>query len=826
MMHTETDAAPIDPLLPELLVTLDEHATVLLQAPPGAGKTTRVPPALLGAKWRRDKRILMLEPRRLAARAAARYMAGRMHEPVGRTVGFRTRLETRVSAATRIEVVTEGILIRMLQRDPELSDYAAVLFDEFHERSLNADLGLALARESQQALCPDLRLLVMSATLDAAPLARLLDDAPVLSSEGRGYPVDMHYRSGRADQPLADQVRGAILHALREHDGSLLVFLPGEAEIRAVARRLDGALDDRVDLHPLFGALPPTAQDAAIAPAPAGRRKIVLATAIAETSLTIDGVRVVIDAGCERRAEFDPNSGMSRLVTARVSRSAAEQRAGRAGRTEPGVCYRLWPEREHARLAAHSPPEIRHADLAGLVLELARWGARSPDGLAWLDPPPEAHWRQASDLLRWLDALDDAGAITATGTAMLDTGLHPRLAHMLVRGRERNLGATAARLAALLSERDVLGRDAGADIEPRLRALDGRAGRMQRIRQLAKRLERPGDSSENVRPEACGGLLALAWPDRIAQRRGGAGGRYLLANGRGARLDEDDPLITSEWLVAAELDGQAREARIFRAAHIDRETVEQALAAHIERVETAEWDDARGTVVVRGERRLGSIVLDGRELGRPTPEQLQAGLLVALRTRGREALRWSDGARQFGARVEFIRHGIESLREQWPAFDDEALAAEMDQWLAPFLAGMSHWREVEALDLMPALKARLGHQRLAELDRLAPAALDVPAGARVRLDYAADPGPVLAVKLQAVFGWTENPRVLDGRAPVVLHLLSPAARPLAITADLASFWTNAYPDVLRDMRGRYPKHPWPDDPLSAAPTLKARRRKS
>ncbi|MGB0514401.1 MAG: ATP-dependent helicase HrpB, partial [Wenzhouxiangellaceae bacterium] len=468
-MHVDANPAPIDPLLPELLATLDRHATVLLQAPPGAGKTTRVPPVLLDAGWRGNQRILMLEPRRLAARAAARYMAGRMREPVGRTVGFRTRLETKVSAATRIEVVTEGILIRMLQRDPELADFAAVLFDEFHERSLNADLGLALARESQQALRPDLRLLVMSATLDTAPLARLLDDAPVLTSEGRGFPVEMHYRPGRADQPMADQVRAAVLHALREHDGSLLVFLPGEAEIRAVARRLENALDEHVDLYPLYGALPPSAQDAAIAPAPAGRRKVVLATAIAETSLTIDGVRVVIDAGRERRAEFDPNSGMSRLITGRVSRSAAEQRAGRAGRTESGVCIRLWPEREHARLAAHSPAEILQADLAGLVLELARWGARAPDGLAWLDPPPEAHWRQAVDLLRWLDALDEDGAITTTGGAMLDTGLHPRLAHMLVRARERNLGATAARLAALLSERDVLGRDAGADIEPRLR---------------------------------------------------------------------------------------------------------------------------------------------------------------------------------------------------------------------------------------------------------------------------------------------------------------------------------------------------------------------
>lgn len=822
-MPSPTPPLPIDALLPGLLSTLEQASTVLLQAPPGAGKTTRVPPALLPAGWRGDGRILMLEPRRLATRAAARFMAGGFGEPVGKTVGFRTRLETRVSAATRIEVVTEGILLRMLQDDPELPGIAAVLFDEFHERSLNADLGLALVRQVQQSLRPELRVVVMSATLDTAPLARLLGDAPVLSSEGRSFPVETVYLPPTRGQDTVDAVPGAVRRALAEQSGSILVFLPGEAEIRRSARALAPVESEALRLHPLYGALSPAEQDAAISPAPGGTRKIVLATSIAETSLTIEGVRVVVDAGLKRRARFDPGSGMSRLVTDRVSRAAAEQRRGRAGRIEPGVCYRLWPESEQARLAAFSPPEIVAADLAATVLELAAWGTRDPAELAWLDPPPAAHWNQAVELLQGLDALDRTGAITATGRAMLATGLHPRLAQMLVRARELDSLGDAARLAAILSERDPLGRDAGADLETRVAALRTTrgGGRWQRLRELARRWGADEGASARSARLSVGALLALAFPDRIAQRRPGAAPRYLLSNGRGAWLPDDDPLGACDWLVAAELDGRAREARIFLGARVDRAELESLLAGRIEAGEDAEWDEQRGTVVVRRRRWLGALVLEERDAGRALPEQRVAGLLDAVRRQGLDGLDWTDRARQFTARAERVRR---ELRPDWPRFDDDTLASEIETWLGPFLAGMSHLRQVAALDLLPCLEARLGYHRKLELDRLAPTHLNVPSGHSVALDWCAQSGPVLAVKLQAVFGWESTPRVLDGRVSVVLHLLSPARRPLAITADLASFWANAYPEVARDMRGRYPKHPWPVDPTSAIPTLATRRR--
>ncbi|MFO7762169.1 MAG: ATP-dependent helicase HrpB [Wenzhouxiangellaceae bacterium] len=827
---------PIDALLPRLLATLAERSTAVLQAPPGAGKTTRVPLALLNADWRGEKKLLVLEPRRLAARAAARFMSKSRGEPVGTTVGFRTRVETKVSARTRIEVVTEGILVRMLQRDPELGGVAAVLFDEFHERSLDADLGLALVRESQQALRPDLRVIVMSATLDAEPLAALLDDAPVLTSAGRSHPVEVEYRPPRREQRLPDTVAAAVRHALAHQPGSLLVFLPGVGEIRAVHDRLQGTLDAGVDLQPLYGALEPGAQDAAIAPTAAGRRKVVLATSIAETSLTIEGIRVVVDAGLERRARFDPGSGMTRLVTTRVSRAAAEQRAGRAGRVEPGTCYRLWSTSEHKSLPAFTPPEILEADLAGLVLELAHWGTREPEQLTWLNPPPHAHWNQAVELLEWLDALDDDGAITATGREMLDAGVHPRLAHMLVRSRELGAGGTGARLAALLSERDIMGGRAGADIELRLSAMkQGRAGqghtpapkkpadvnrgRIQAVDKLARRLAgKQIDTTESIDP---GELLALAFPDRVARRRPGGQARFQLSNGKGAWLPDDDPLAGSEWLVAAELDGKAREARIFLAARTDRAAIERALGARIEETEAAEWDDRRGTVTVRRERRLGALVLEQKPAGTPTSQQIAEGLLNAVRNRGLEALNWTEAARQLGHRVELM---CEIEPGEWPAFDPGTLEEELDEWLAPFLAGLTHWRQVEKLDLMPALENRLGYTRKQRLDRLAPTQLKVPAGSEVGLDYGAEGGPVLAVKLQAVFGWRATPRIADGRVPVVLHLLSPAGRPLAITADLESFWANAYPEVARDMRGRYPKHPWPEDPLGAAATMRTKRR--
>ncbi len=812
---------PITESLPELLSSLESHTTVLLQAPPGAGKTTQVPPALLDATWREDRKILVLEPRRLAARTAARFMARAMGERVGQTVGYRVRLESKVSAATRIEVVTEGILTRMIQSDPALSDYAAVLFDEFHERSLHADLGLALVRESQQALREDLRILVMSATLDVEPLARLLDDAPLVRSEGRSFPVDIQYRPAAGGRdPLAHTV-ATIRHSLATDSGSMLVFLPGIGEIRRVAERLADGLPDDVLLTPLYGDLSGPDQDAAIAPSPPGQRKIVLATSIAESSLTIDGVRVVIDAGLQRRSRFDPNSGMNRLVTDRVSKASAEQRAGRAGRLEPGMCYRLWSAGEQQAMAAFAAPEITEADLASMVLELAQWGTRDPEQLTWLDPPPEAHWNQARDLLQWLQALDASGAITDHGRAMLELGLHPRLAHMILRGRQRGLGALAADLAALLSERDILTDRPGCDLALRYRALRSKPsstgnhavhrGRLAQVRKLARSFNKDTNSNEQADESDIGRLLALAFPDRIGQARDRRG-RFRLSNGRGAFLFEDDALAGEPWLVAAELDGQARESRIFLAAVVSREDLEADHGEQIVDKSVAEWDEQRGMVVASQRRMLGEVVLNEKPLHHLEPAVLEAGLLDAVRRRGLDALAWPESTRQWLARARWAN----KLRpDDWPDFNPDVLLEELENWLGPFLAGKRRWSDLARLDLTMALKSRLDHARQRALEELFPPSLTIPTGRQVQIDYAAEGGPVLACKLQSLFGLSDSPRVGNGEIPIVLHLLSPAGRPLAVTADLKSFWENAYPEVRKDMRGRYPKHPWPEDPLTA-----------
>lgn len=811
---------PIDALIPELLTTLQANTTVLLQAPPGAGKTTRVPLALMQAPWRGDGKILMLEPRRLAARSAARFMARQLGEAAGQTVGYRTRLDTKVSATTRIEVVTEGILTRLIQNDPALEHYAAVVFDEFHERSLQADLGLALVRESQQALRPDLRLLVMSATLDTAPIARVLGDVPVLTSEGRAFPVEVRYRPAARDARLPDHTVAVISEALRAEPGSLLVFLPGASEIRRVAQQLSGLVAGNVRIAPLYGNLSADDQDRAIAPAPDGERKVVLATAIAETSLTIEGIRVVIDAGQQRRAVFDPNSGMTRLVTGRVSKASAEQRKGRAGRLEPGVCYRLWSESDQFGLADYTPPEILEADLAPLVLELAQWGARSPEQVAWIDPPPRAHWQQAVGLLQWLDLLDAEGAITEHGKAARALGLHPRLAHMVIRGRAMGLGQLAAELAALLEDRDLLGPGAGADLHERVRVLRGEPGhrtldpaRRKAVQQAARRLCEGSISHDMPRATDIGRLLAQAYPDRIARRRPGNAPRYQLSNGKGAVLRDDDALARQEWLVAADLDGKSREATIYLAAPVDLADLEQDLTTHITEADDAQWDDQRGTVVARHVRKLGSLMLAEQPLPQVAPELLQRGLLEAVRRKGLASLNWSDAAQQWQARVQCLAAQLPD--GGWPDVSDSALLSTLDTWLGPFLTGVKRWSDLTRLDLLPALSSLLDYTQQQQLGALAPGALTIPTGQTVSLDYTVDNGPVLAAKLQALFGWTETPRVAGGRVPVVIHLLSPAQRPLAVTADLASFWRNVYPEVRKELRGRYPKHPWPEDPLTA-----------
>ena len=833
---------PVAEALPRLEAALSDRASAVLEAPPGAGKTTLVPLALLAAPWLRGGRIVMLEPRRLAARAAARRMAQMLGERAGETVGYRTRLDTRVGPRTRIEVVTEGVLIRMLQEDPSLAGTGLLIFDEFHERSLDGDLGLALALDARRALREDLRLLVMSATLDGAPVARLLGGAPVIESRGRMFEVATRHLDRPPPERLEDAVAATIRRALDEESGSLLVFLPGVREIRRVERRLaEAALGPGVRVAPLYGDLPQGAQDAAIAPAPAGTRKVVLATSIAETSLTIDGVRVVVDAGLMRRPRFDPRTGMTRLMTLRVSQAASEQRRGRAGRLEPGLCYRLWPAHEQALLQPFTPPEILEADLAPLALELARWGVADPAALAWLDPPPAAAYAQARTLLGELDAIDTSGRVTAHGKALGILGAHPRLAHMAVRARESGRGALAADIAALLSERDILRTRPGerdCDLRLRIELLNDRGaaghlppgviverGAIEQARDSARQWRRQlGVGDESVDPKATGPVLALAYPDRIAQRRDGSPGGFRLASGSGAVLPATDPLAAEEFLAVAELDGDLRNARIFLAAPIALSEIEDLFAQHIESADLVAWDRRQGAVLARRQRRLGALLLADDPLPSPPTEAVRAALLEGLGELGLEALPWTRAARELRQRVQFLRR-LEG-DAGWPDFSDDWLATHLADWLGPFLDGISRRGQLDRVDLAAALTAMLPWDRQRRLDELAPTHMTVPSGSRIPVDYGAGEVPVLAVRLQEMFGLAETPKLGGGRTAVQLHLLSPAGRPLQVTADLGTFWKTGYRAVRAEMRGRYPKHPWPEDPLTAPPTARAKRRGS
>ena len=818
---------PIDPLLPEIQRQLNDHTRLVIQAAPGAGKTTRVPPALLDATWLGQQRILMLEPRRLAARAAARRMAQERGEAVGGAIGYRTRLDTQVSTQTRIEVVTEGVLTRMLQQDPSLDGVGAVLFDEFHERSLQADLGLALCLETQGVLREDLRLLVMSATLDGIPIAEHLD-APVLRSEGRSYPVTVQYLPDgeRADRTPIEAVVRAVLRALREEAGDVLVFLPGTGEIHRVLEGLQGArLESSIRLCPLYGNLDAAAQDAAIQPSPPGQRKVVLATSIAETSLTIEGVRVVVDAGRMRVPRFDPGSGMTRLVTQRVSRAASEQRCGRAGRTAPGVCYRLWDEQVQAGLPAQTAPEILAADLAPLALELARWGAREPAELIWLDAPPAGAYGRAMELLQGLEALDGQGRITAHGRRMAQLPLHPRLAHMVLRGQERGLGGLACGLAALLSEKDILRSAPGqreVDLQRRVELLhaagktDARleSGACQRVQQVARQLQRSvGVAPHAGSAQATGLLVALAYPDRIAQGRGGETGRYRMSGGNGAFLEATDSLWGEDYLAIAALDGDRREARVFLAAAVTREALLDGFAGHVRDSAQVQWDARAQRVTARRQRRLGELVLEDAPLETPDPDAVAQALLEAVRLRGIAALPWTEAARQLQARLAFVR-SVEAEGD-WPDLSDAALLQDLERWLLPYLSGLHRWDQLQRLDLPALLEARLNWEQRQRLDAWAPTHISVPSGSRIRVDYAVGEIPVLAVRLQEMFGCTDTPRLAGGRVPVLLHLLSPARRPVQVTRDLGSFWDNAYVEVKKDLKGRYPKHAWPEDPRAA-----------
>ena len=835
MSRPSLPALPIVEALPALLDALAHHPRVLLVAPPGAGKSTVVPLAVLDSAWLGQKKILMLEPRRLAARAVANRMAQLLDEPVGKTVGYRTRLDTKVGRDTRIEVVTEGILTRMLQDNSELPSIGLVVFDEFHERSLNADLGLALCLESQQMLREDLRLLVMSATLDVQPLARLLGGAPIITANGRSFEVETHYVPRRADLPVELQTAQAVRRALEQHDGDVLCFLPGAAEIGRVQRNLDAAgLAAGVRVLPLYGELAGAAQDAALAPSIRGERKVVLATTIAETSLTIEGIRVVIDAGLRRYAEFDPASGMSRLVTAKVSQAAADQRRGRAGRISAGFCYRLWSEGTQASLAPQTAPEMAHADLAPLALELACWGALEAGSLRWLDPPPPAPLAQARDLLRQLDAIDSAARVTPHGRALARVGAHPRLAHMLVKARERGAARLGSDLAAILSERDILRAAFGArDVDLRLRinairgdtrslpagiSVDARALAQASRASVTWQRQLAAGIADTVDPhDATGELLALAYPDRIGRARGD-GGRYVLSSGRGARFAEPQALSKSEFIVAAELDGAEREARIFLAAPVRLAAIEEMFASRIADTVQIAWDDREQAIRARRERRLGELVLDSTELRNPDPTALQTAALVGLRQLGLGVLPWTAELAQWRARVALMRQFAVPSSDPWPDLSDAALLSTLDEWARPWIVGYTRKDHFSRMDLGNALRSRLTYAQHAILDRQAPTHYAVPSGSHIPIDYLDGDVPTLSVRLQEMFGLSLTPSVAAGKLPLLLKLLSPAGRPVQITRDLVSFWARGYHEVKKDLKGRYPKHYWPDDPYTAEPT--------
>ncbi|QOX78817.1 ATP-dependent helicase HrpB [Trichlorobacter lovleyi] len=788
---------PIDHVLPQLLATLQTHANIVLSAPPGAGKTTRVPLALLKIIPPGNGRIIMLEPRRIAAVSAARYMAASLGEQVGQTVGYSIRFERRLSAQTRIEVVTEGILTRRLQEDPELAGVACIIFDEFHERSIHADLGLALCLEAQAALRPDLKLLVMSATLDCAPLAKLLGDAPILSSEGRSFAVDVRYLPAASrQQSLAWQMAGAIRLALRDNPGDLLAFLPGSSEIRAVQRELDGSVDGMI--CPLYGDLPFVQQQQAIQPGTS--RRVVLATNIAETSLTINGVQIVVDSGLSRRLQFDPGTGLERLVTVRASRASALQRTGRAGRTGPGVCYRLYGEQSFQAMTPFTPPEILTADLAPLVLELAAWGA-TPEELAWLDQPPAAHLAAARVLLQLLGALDRNGAITRLGRRMVRLPLHPRLARLLIAGQELQLLPAACRLAAELSNRPSA-LTAIEQTEQQLLQLMG--GRRERGIQ---------PSTDAVRAP----LLILAWPDRIARRRPGDEGRYLLASGRGAVCRNSQ----AELLVALQVDGgDGAEGVIHQSAAITVDQLRQTVPQLIIRQRSVNWDQAAARVSATEQEQIRAVVLSSRQVVADDAEAT-ALLLEQVRCQGVGLLGWSDTARQLQSRVMLAYRLLPE--EGWPDLSDTWLSEHPEQWLASRLSGLRSQQELGQLAILTLLQELLGWRSLQLLDSVVPVELAVPSGRHVRLDYTADEGPVLSVKLQELFGLAESPLICRGRRAVLVHLLSPAGRPVAVTRDLRGFWGRGYQEVRKELRGRYPKHPWPDDPWNAVATHRTKK---
>jgi ATP-dependent helicase HrpB len=826
------DSLPIDIVLPELKETFRKHNNVVLSADPGAGKTTRVPLALRDEKWLAEKKVLMLEPRRLAAQRSAAYMARLLEENVGDTVGYRIRGDSKVGKRTLIEVVTEGILTRMLQNDPALPDVGIIIFDEFHERSIHTDLGLALALDVQQHLRPDLHLLVMSATIDVAAVSSLLDNAAIIKSEGRMFPVETIYATRAQEKQIDPLVVSTIHRALRETEGDLLVFLPGQREIRRIESLLrEQELPPGTKVHMLFGDAPPQHQQLALAPAAAGTRKIILSTSIAETSLTIDGIRVVIDSGFARGPRFDPRRGMSGLVTTPVSKATADQRRGRAGRQQPGVCYRLWTEQWNTVLTLFPKPEILVADLASFTLELARWGSPEGKGLRFIDPPPAPHLSQARDLLTRLGAVNPEGKLTKHGIAMNDLPVHPRFAHMLLRGKELGSASLACDIAALLDERDLLRgkHDDDIDLRSRLHVLKHGGTQFRdsrdRVQQQSKRLrELLGVREHSSTEERLGSLVALAYPDRVGKQREKEGLKYQLAGGSGAMLPKESMLSREEYLAIADVDGAGNEVKVFLAAPLTEQDIKEAFSGQLTITEEVGWNMRQEAISAKQVIRFGTIELSHTQIS-PPAEKMISAMIEGIQLLGLNALPWTKEATSFRSRSEWLR-AANLAGSDWPDLSDEHLAGSVDEWLSPYLQGITKRSHLERLDMFKIIKAMFSYSQSNQLDKLAPTHLTVPTGSHIPIDYSSGSQPVLAVRLQEMFGQTETPTVGGGKVKVLLHLLSPARRPLAVTQDLPSFWKNAYPDVRKDMRGKYPKHFWPENPLEAEPTRRVKKRQT
>jgi ATP-dependent helicase HrpB len=822
---------PIESVLPELLETFQHTKNIVLSSPPGAGKTTQIPIALLASEWMTQKKVIMLEPRRLAARRAAEYMAVHFGEEVGRTVGYRIRGETVISKHTRIEVVTEGILTRLLQHEPDLPNIAVVIFDEFHERSIHADLGLAMTLDVQEHLRPDIRILVMSATLDGLAIAKLLGDAQIIESKGQSFPVTTHYARFTSEKSIEARIVDTIVRALDEQEGDLLVFLPGRREIRRVENILwEKRLSEDVLVHSLYGDASYQQQSAALFPAPHGKRKVILSTSVAETSLTIDGVCVVIDSGLARTSQFDARRGMSGLVTVPVSKAVADQRRGRAGRQQPGICYRLWMENEHEMLSKYPQPEIKTADLAPLTLDLARWGTPDSANLRFLDPPPTAHLAQAHALLKSLGAIDQIGKLTLHGKAMADLPIHPRLAHMILRGKELGFGSLACDIAALLEERDILAgkKDTDIDLASRLHILYQRHASdesvRERISSQSKRLKQLigiRNESKEKDESAPGILLALAYPDRIARRRENKGSRYQMTSGTTAVLPNGSLLAREEFLAIGEVDGIGSEVRVYLAASLTKEDIEQIFNDSIIEEEEIRWNTSNETVIARRISRLGAVILSEQHI-KPHGEKIISALIEGVKQLGIHCLPWDKDTRSLKQRSEWLRKYLSP--SHWPDLSDSNLINTADEWLAPFLGGMWKKEQLDTLPLLAILQSHITHSLVQQINSLAPSHIKLPSGSIATLDYSGDQ-PVLAVRLQELFGQINTPKICNGKVNVLIHLLSPARRPLAVTQDLHSFWTTVYPEIRTQMRARYPKHVWPEDPLKATPTNKTIKRK-